>query len=68
MDIQSLREMGEGFCFNFIQSFLQNIDRRSHNDGSRELIPAFHNFHLKDVPSPPAIALILEALTLLGAI
>ncbi len=36
---------GEDFCSNFLQPFRENIDRRSCNDGNRELIPVFHNPH-----------------------
>ncbi len=36
-------EMGKDFCPNFLQPFLENIDRRSCNNGSRELIPVFHD-------------------------
>ncbi len=35
---------GERLLSNFLQPFL---DRRSCNDGSRELIPVFHNPHRK---------------------
>ncbi len=49
-------EMGKGFCPNFLQPFLENIDRRSCTDGSRELIPVFHNPHRKCPPSPSAVA------------
>ncbi len=44
MTIQSMGEMGKDFCPNFLQPFLENIDRRSCNGGSRELIPVFHSF------------------------
>ncbi len=40
-------EMGKDFCPNFLQPFLENSDRRIYNDGSQELIPVFHNPHLK---------------------
>ncbi len=46
VSVQSMGDMGKDFCQNFLQPFLENIDRRSCNDGSRELIPAFHNPHL----------------------
>ncbi len=36
-------EMGKDFCPNVLQPFLENIDRRSYNDGSLGLIPVFHN-------------------------
>ncbi len=42
--------------------FLEKIDRRSCNDGSRELIPVFHNPHRKCQPSPSVVARILEYL------
>ncbi len=50
MRIQSMGEMGKDFCPNFLQPFLENIDRRSCNDGSRKLIPIFHNPHRKCRP------------------
>ncbi len=55
-------EMGKDFCPNFIQHFLENIDRRSRNDGGCKLIPVFHNSHRKFQPSLPAVALTLEYL------
>ncbi len=39
--------MGKDFCPNFLQPFLENIDRRGCNDESRQLIPAFYNPHRK---------------------
>ncbi len=47
MSVQSMGEMGKDVCPNFLHPFLENIDRRSCNDGSRELIPVFHNPHRK---------------------
>ncbi len=41
---------------------LEIIDRRSCNDGSRELIPVFHNPHRKCRPSPSTVARTLEYL------
>ncbi len=41
---------------------LEIIDRGSCNDGSRELIPVFHNPHRKCRPSPSAGARTLEYL------
>ncbi len=38
-------ELGKVFCPIVNQLFIENIDRRSHNDGSGELIPVFHNCH-----------------------
>ncbi len=43
MCVQSMGEMGKDFSPNFLQIFLENIDRGSFNDGSRELTPVFHN-------------------------
>ncbi len=60
--VQSMGEMGKDFCPNFLQLFLENIDRRSFNDGGRELIPIFHNPHRKCRPSPSAAARTLEYL------
>ncbi len=60
--VQSMGEMGKDFCSNFLQPFLENIDRRSCNDGSRELSPVFHNPHRKFRPSSSAVARILEYL------
>ncbi len=45
MTVQSMGEMGKGFCPNILQPFLENIDRKSCNDGSQELNPVFHNPH-----------------------
>ncbi len=45
VSVQSMGEVGKGFCPNFLQPFFENIDRRSCNDGSRELIPVFHDLH-----------------------
>ncbi len=47
---------------NFLQPFLETIDRRRCNDGSRDLIPVFHNPHRKFRPSPSAVARTLECL------
>ncbi len=43
VSVQSMGEMGKDVCPNSLQPLLENIDRRSCNDGSRELIPVFHN-------------------------
>ncbi len=56
------KEVEQDVCPNFLQAFLENIDRRSCNDGSRELIPIFHNPHRKCRPSPSAVARTLEYL------
>ncbi len=62
VSVQSMGEMGKDFCPNFLQPFLENIDRRSCNDGSQELIPIFHNPHRKGRPPPSAVARTLEYL------
>ncbi len=62
MSVQSMGEMGKDFCPNFLQPFLENIHRRSCNDGGREFIPIFHNPHRKCRPSPSAVARTLEYL------
>ncbi len=51
MSVQSMGEMGKDFCPNFLQSFLENIDRRSCNAGGWHLIPIFHNPHRQCRPS-----------------
>ncbi len=48
--------MGKDICPNFLQALLENIDRRSCNDGRRELIPVFHNPRRKCRHSPSAVA------------
>ncbi len=53
-------EVGKDFCPNFLQSFLENIDRRICDDGGWQLIPIFHNPHPKCRPSPSEAALTLE--------
>ncbi len=45
VSVQSMGKMGKDFCPNFLQPFLETIDRRSCNDGSRKLIPVFHKPH-----------------------
>ncbi len=62
MSVQSMGEMGKDICPNFLQSFLENIDRRSCNDGGWQLIPIFHNPHRKSRPSPSEAARTLENL------
>ncbi len=37
VSVQSIGEIGKDCCLNFLQPVLQNIDRRSCNDGRREL-------------------------------
>ncbi len=56
MSVKSMGEMGKYFCPSFLQSFLENIDRGSCDDGSWELIPIFHNPHRKCRPSPSEAA------------
>ncbi len=46
MSVQSMGEMGKDFCPNFLQSFLENIDRRSCDDGG---LAAYSNI---SQPSP----------------
>ncbi len=58
MCVQSMEEMGKDFCPNFLQPFLENIDRRSCNDGSRELTPVFHP-HRKEFYFPSKIKRLL---------
>ncbi len=57
-----LQSMGKNLCPNFLQPLLENINKRSCNGGSRELIPRFHNPHQKSSPCPPAVARTLEYL------
>ncbi len=45
VSVQSVGEMGKDLCPNFLQPLLENIDRRSWNDGRRELIPVVNNPH-----------------------
>ncbi len=60
--VQSTGEMGKDVCPKLLQPFLENNDRRSCNDGNREIIPVFHNTHRKCRPSPSAVARTLEYL------
>ncbi len=62
MRVQSIRDMGKDFCPIVLQPFLENIDRRSCNDESRELIPVFHIPHRKCRPSSSVVARTLENL------
>ncbi len=62
VSVQSKGEMGKDFFLNFLQPFLEKIDTRMCKDGSRELIPVFHNPHRKCRPSPSAVARNLEYL------
>ncbi len=49
---QSVGKMGKGVFPNFLQPLLENFSGNSCNDGSRELIPIFHNPHRKGRLSP----------------
>ncbi len=62
MNVQSMREMYKDFCPNVLQTFLENIDRRTCSNGSLDLIPVFQNTHRNGRPSPSAMAGILEYL------
>ncbi len=62
MSVQSKGEMGKNFCQNFLLPILEYIDKRSCNDGSRELILIFHNPNRKCQPSPLVVAHTLEYL------
>ncbi len=62
MSVQSMGEVGKDFCPNFLQSFLENINRRSCDDGGLQLIPIFNNPHQKCRPSASAVARTLEYL------
>ncbi len=62
VSVQAMGEMDKDFCPNFLQSFLENIDRRSCNDGSWQLIPIFHSPHRKCRPAPLEMARTLEYL------
>ncbi len=62
MSSQSMGEMGKDFCPNFLQPFLENIDRRTCNDGNRELTQVFQNPFGKGGPSPSAVTHTLEYL------
>ncbi len=55
MSVQSMEEMGKDISPNLLQPFLEKIDRRSCDDGSRELILVLHNPHRKGQPSPSAV-------------
>ncbi len=62
VSVQSMGEMAKDFYPNVLQSFLEKIDRRSCNNGSREIIPVYHNPHRKCRPSPSAVVRTLEYL------
>ncbi len=48
---------GKNFCPDFLRHFLENIDRRSCNDGSLKPISVFPNPHRKGRPSPSTVTL-----------
>ncbi len=60
MSVQSMGAMRKDFCPNLRQPFLENIDKRSRNGGSRGRIPAFYNPHRKSRPSPSMVDLTLK--------
>ncbi len=60
MSVQLVGEIGKYFYPNFLQPFLANIDRRTYDDRSRELIPVFQNRKGRDPSS--AVARTLERL------
>ncbi len=62
MNRSTTREDAEDFYLNLIQTFLENIGKRSCYDGSREFIPIFHTPHRKCRRSPSAEARNLEYL------
>ncbi len=64
ISFQAMGEMGKDFCQNFLQPFLENIDRRSCNDESWELIPLFHNPHRKCQPFGSGSYLVVSVGTL----
>ncbi len=47
LSVQSTGEMGKDVCPNLLQPLLETFDRKSCNDGNRDLIPVFHNPHRK---------------------
>ncbi len=55
-------EDGERLLSKLYQHLLENIDRKSCNNGSRKLIPVFNNPHRKSRPSSSAVARTLEYL------
>ncbi len=62
MRFQSMGKMGKNFNPHFLQPLPENVDRRSYNDGSRKLIPLFHDPHRKGRSSPPVVTPTLEYL------
>ncbi len=59
---------GETLLSNLFQPFHENIGRSGRYDGSRELIPVFHNPHRIGRPSSPAVAHTLEYLILFSGL
>ncbi len=52
-------KMGKDFCPNFLQPFLENIDRRSCNNGNRNLLQFFYNPHRKGLTFSSVVVLTL---------
>ncbi len=48
--VMRIPSMGKNVCLNFLQSLLENVDRRRCNYGSRVLIPIFHSPHKEADP------------------
>ncbi len=63
---KSMGKMGKDFSPSFSQPPLEHFNRRSCNDGSRELIRIFHNPQQKGKPSPSAVVRILECLAMVS--
>ncbi len=47
MRFQSKGKMGKDFCPTFLHALFEKIDKRSFNDGGRELMQIFDNPHGK---------------------
>ncbi len=62
LQLPTKHELWKDFYPNFLQPFLENIDRRSCNDGSWELMLVLHNPHRKGRSPPSAVSLTLENL------
>ncbi len=62
VSVQSMGEVGKDFCPNFLQSFLENTDRRVRDDEGWQLIPILDNPHRKCRPSSSEAARTLEYL------
>ncbi len=57
MSVQSMGEVGKDFCPNVLQSFLENFDRRSCDDGGWQLIPAITGY--SDLKNSSSIYIVL---------